>query len=1044
MNYRTTTQEVAMLNFKKLSQALLLAVGLAFASGVVLFSTSLQAEDNAKNSTTSSNPSLSSGRGQRAQEKAGKASSKSGEKEGAYNTATQNENEKKDGSAAKAQTDLNDYKKEDGDYDRATKAYDKAVENYNKEIEKTRTKGKQDYNDKKQKYEECVKSGGSNCATLLAEMNAALDKYANPEKHVKKENYVNEEVVKAKEKVDQELENKQKAVKEAQKEYDKKQQEYVASEYADIAAQDKVIKAAEKEANKAQKEFEKAEDKAIKACSKNANSEACAKAKKELDEALTKKNNAEQVKEEAKGKKRAAQEKIGTATGAKSEDDIKEQMNSAQLAAEKIKEYADDEREAEENRRNEALNDANKTAQAKDEAYQQKVKDVNQAKNQLAVLKAKCGSSRDGECKNIDAKEGEIVKLEEEANAAYKEKVKADKALEQTTQMVNEGRANDIEDLANQKIENKKAMNAALDQKNAADAALKEAQDKAAKKCKNGKNSKACQKAQEELAAAQDAANQAQSNYSRVQAKYTTTTDVDDARNQRDMLEYKNAKELAEKACDDDNNSQDCKDAQAHANALATELKANAAQRKESKEAEIEALRKQIEDAKKACEYSKKLESKQGQAQAVEYCAQAEQLRKELEVAEKQLDILKKQEADIKSSVALYQNHEGQEFRAFSTAVGNVEDGTYRGEINYTNTDDIFSTVTRRAARIIVGLKPIVYIFAGFGLIAFAFAAIFNKISWKWFANIAIGLFLVANMGRLIEYMVLNTKSGAPQALEEVTEFGNHLHTFFADTEYMWVDIVEPFTPTEEATPDEEKPDTGATPPEKEADERGFCEAEKKGGGLLGGGGFVSCIKDLVASGKKAADAVKKVKNTVGTIKTAVEVATDAAKNIGEAIDKMGSGDIKQMINAVGEIGNNVNAIVASGGNAIRTTMNNTSGITNDIQDATKSREQQNELRIRRDSGEATNAVDAAISGQKWDKDTKSVERLYDGSIASNKKADKNGNFNNNGQTGLEDVVDKVTKGSQSLNNKLQGGRDNVYIKTSDMQGIVRSVSGGK
>ena len=49
-------------------------------------------------------------------------------------------------------------------------------------------------------------------------------------------------------------------------------------------------------------------------------------------------------------------------------------------------------------------------------------------------------------------------------------------------------------------------------------------------------------------------------------------------------------------------------------------------------------------------------------------------------------------------------------------------------------------------------LKGLVYIFAGFGLIAFAWMAIFGKISWKWFANISIGLFLVAVTGMFISY----------------------------------------------------------------------------------------------------------------------------------------------------------------------------------------------------------------------------------------------------------------------------------------------------
>ena len=65
---------------------------------------------------------------------------------------------------------------------------------------------------------------------------------------------------------------------------------------------------------------------------------------------------------------------------------------------------------------------------------------------------------------------------------------------------------------------------------------------------------------------------------------------------------------------------------------------------------------------------------------------------------------------------------------------------------------NIFSTIRSRVAKALVDSHQLVYLLAGFGLIGFAFMAVFNKISWKWFANIAIGLFLVAVMGMIISY----------------------------------------------------------------------------------------------------------------------------------------------------------------------------------------------------------------------------------------------------------------------------------------------------
>ena len=66
--------------------------------------------------------------------------------------------------------------------------------------------------------------------------------------------------------------------------------------------------------------------------------------------------------------------------------------------------------------------------------------------------------------------------------------------------------------------------------------------------------------------------------------------------------------------------------------------------------------------------------------------------------------------------------------------------------------NNIFSTIRSRIVQTLKDSHQLVYLLAGFGLIGFAFMAIFNKISWKWFTNIAIGLFLVAVMGMFISY----------------------------------------------------------------------------------------------------------------------------------------------------------------------------------------------------------------------------------------------------------------------------------------------------
>ncbi len=487
------------------------------------------------------------------------------------------------------------------------------------------------------------------------------------------------------------------------------------------------------------------------------------------------------------------------------------------------------------------------------------------------------------------------------------------------------------------------------------------------------------------------------------------------------------------------------------ANASATSIIKNseealsqAKQKVKDKENAVSNLETTLKEATSACEYSKTLTSRQGKADAEKYCGMQTQVEDQLATAKEELAEAEEElaiaQADYESYHPLETEHKGKEYKAFSTATGEIFQGTYSGNIDYSNTGDVFSTITRRAARILVGLKPIVYVFAGFGLIAFAFMAIFNKISWKWFANIAIGLFLVANMGRLIEYMVYTVDDRDLAAAEKPSEFGDHLHAAFADTEYAWVDVMTPYMPPEIV----ETPDTSVEPPaeeEKESDIRGFCEAEQKGGGLFGGGGFASCVKDLISAGKKAVDTAKKVQNTVDTVENTIDSVKYAGENIGHAIDKIGEGNIEDSFNALSQIGKNVNYIVGSTGGMMDNVMSNTIDIANNVQDISKSRDEQAELQARRDKGEATGGFTGALMGQtvtrdedgkvtgvehRWggnleydDKGNVVVKKsgfddkgnAVEGDIASNKK-----NMQNTGQLGFMDVADDVVQKSSQVN----------------------------
>ena len=118
----------------------------------------------------------------------------------------------------------------------------------------------------------------------------------------------------------------------------------------------------------------------------------------------------------------------------------------------------------------------------------------------------------------------------------------------------------------------------------------------------------------------------------------------------------------------------------------------------------------------------------------------------------------------------------------------------------------VFSTIAKRMWEIVRDLRKLAYILAGFGMIAFTFGAIFNKISWKHFGNIMISLFILSIMTPLIEYVIYGENSnkklqfGGVNA-DTIVTVGNH-----ADLEQ---------------NKEDENGETPETPPERDPE----CEA---------------------------------------------------------------------------------------------------------------------------------------------------------------------------------------------------------------------------
>lgn len=65
----------------------------------------------------------------------------------------------------------------------------------------------------------------------------------------------------------------------------------------------------------------------------------------------------------------------------------------------------------------------------------------------------------------------------------------------------------------------------------------------------------------------------------------------------------------------------------------------------------------------------------------------------------------------------------------------------------------IFSELTEKGAEIFTGMRDIVYVVAGFGIIGVAVGGFFGNLNWKWLSAIIIGLVVLAVTGAFVKYV---------------------------------------------------------------------------------------------------------------------------------------------------------------------------------------------------------------------------------------------------------------------------------------------------
>ena len=104
---------------------------------------------------------------------------------------------------------------------------------------------------------------------------------------------------------------------------------------------------------------------------------------------------------------------------------------------------------------------------------------------------------------------------------------------------------------------------------------------------------------------------------------------------------------------------------------------------------------------------------------------------------------------------------QGTGVTAGATGVGGVGGGFTMPSLNWSGGSGIFSTAINKLLNLFGNVKLLLYVLAAFGLVGFAFMAIFGKVRWGWVCALAFGLAAVAAAGQVIDYVTQSGVGGA-------------------------------------------------------------------------------------------------------------------------------------------------------------------------------------------------------------------------------------------------------------------------------------------
>lgn len=96
-------------------------------------------------------------------------------------------------------------------------------------------------------------------------------------------------------------------------------------------------------------------------------------------------------------------------------------------------------------------------------------------------------------------------------------------------------------------------------------------------------------------------------------------------------------------------------------------------------------------------------------------------------------------------------NPDGSAIKVTPETTTNTNTPATQGQISGCSSDlGLFSGLISTGKKIFTGLRDLIYVVAGFGIIGVAVGGFFGNLNWKWLGAIIIGLVVIATTGELL------------------------------------------------------------------------------------------------------------------------------------------------------------------------------------------------------------------------------------------------------------------------------------------------------